>query len=354
MSKYFAYFLHKNFFQSPVKNSKGVAYICRSMAQVFISYAKKDYIAADGSAVPGNFVDKVIEAFNQEGITYWLDREQLEGGDTYAARISRNIKACDVFLFLSTEAANASEWTRREIGTAIEYGKRVIPVRLDNSRYDDAVSLYLSSVQYIDWMEMGQKAALERIVSQVKHPSFDTTTGIEYGKLPRFTTGVLYTALIVLTAIYALLTYLFLWSKTLQSSEVIGGLVGFVGETALLLSVYYVLRMLRKRRCVFLLPALLVGLMLCAAFLTNRIDLFICAGLLALGWVALFLCGWIETPTRKSFFRQMSKEQALVKLNDPENLILVYLAVKCAIVVVGHWFEGFMNLARYLETFRYK
>ena len=36
-----------------------------------------------------------------------------------------------------------------------------------------------------------------------------------------------------------------------------------------------------------------------------------------------------------------------------KNLLLVYLAVKCAIVVVGHWFEGFMNLARYLEHFRY-
>ena len=323
------------------------------MAQVFISYAKRDYIAADGSAVPGNFVDKILEAFHREGITYWLDREQLAGGDTYAARISRNIQACDVFLFLSTEAANASEWTRREIGMAVTFGKRIIPVRLDNSSYDDAVSLYLSSVQYIDWMELGQKAALERIVALVKHPSIDTTTGIEFGKLPRFTTGILYAALVVLTAIYALLTYLFLWSKTLQSSEVIGGLVGFVGEVALLMSVYYVLRMLRKRRCVFLLPVLLVGMMLCAAFLTNRTDLFVCAGLLILGWGALFLCGFIQTPTRKSFFRQMSKEQTLLKLNDPENLLLVYLAVKCAIVVVGHWFEGFMNLARFLETFRY-
>ena len=49
----------------------------------------------------------------------------------------------------------------------------------------------------------------------------------------------------------------------------------------------------------------------------------------------------------------MSREQTILKLNDPENLLLVYLAVKCAIVVVGHWFEGFMNLARFLETFRY-
>ena len=323
------------------------------MAQVFISYAKKDYIAADGSAIPGNFVDQVIDALNQAGITYWLDREQLAGGETYAARIARNIKDCDVFLFLSTEAANASEWTRREIGTAVTEGKRILPVRLDNSPYDDAVNLYLSSIQYIDAKELGRKEALRRIVEQVKHPFADSTSGIEYGKLPRFTTITLYAALAVLTAIYALLTYLFLWSKTLQSSEVIGGIVGFVGETALLLSIYYVLRMLRKRHCVFLLPILLVGLMLCAAFLTNRPDLFICAGLLFLGWAALCLVGFFQTPTRRSFFAQMSKEQTLMKLNDPENLLLLYLAIKCAIVVVGHWFEGFMNLARFLETFRY-
>lgn len=323
------------------------------MAQVFISYAKKDYIAPDGSAIPGNPVDQVIDALNQAGLTYWLDREQLAGGETYAERIARNIKECDVFLFLSSEAANASEWTRREIGTAVTQGKRIIPVRLDGSPYDDAVNLYLSSVQYVDWRELGEKEALRRIVEQVKHPFADSTSTIEYGKLPRLTTIVLYAALVVLTAIYALLTYLFLWSKTLQSSEVIGGLVGFVGETALLLSVYYVLRMLRKRHCVFLLPVLLVGLVLCAAFLTNRLDLFVCAGLLFLGWGALALVGFFQTPTRKSFFAQMSKEQTLLKLNDPENLLLLYLAVKCAIVVVGHWFEGFMNLARFLETFRY-
>ena len=326
----------------------------KDMAQVFISYAKKDYIAPDGNAIPGNFVDQVIDAFNREGITYWLDREQLAGGETYAERIARNIKECDVFLFLSTEAANASEWTRREIGTAVTLGKRIIPVRLDYSPYDDAVNLYLSSVQYVDVVELGQKEALRRIVEQVKHPFADSTSSIEYGKLPRFTTITLYAALVVLTAIYALLTYLFLWSKTLQSSEVIGGIVGFVGETALLLSVYYVLRMLRKRRCVFLLPVLLVGLVLCAAFLTNRPDLFICSGLLFLGWAALALVGFVQSPTRKSFFAQMSKEQTLMKLNDPENLLILYLVIKCAIVVVGHWFEGFMNLARFLETFRYK
>ena len=162
-----------------------VVYICRTMAQVFISYAKKDHIADDGKVIPGNAVDKILDAFVREGISYWIDREQLSGGDTYAARISHNIKECDVFLFLSSEAANASEWTRREIGTAVQFGKRIIPVRLDKSSYDDAVSLYLSSVQYIDWKELGEEAALERIVARVKHPGFDDASDIDYGKLPR-------------------------------------------------------------------------------------------------------------------------------------------------------------------------
>ena len=313
------------------------------MAKVFISYAKKD----------DKLLDPILEAFKKEGISYWLDTEQLAGGDTYAAQISRNIKECDAFLFLSTRAANASEWTRREISTAISNGKRIIPVKFDDSPYDEAVSLYLSSIQYIDWMGLGPETSLEQIVSLIKYPSLDVSNGIDFGKLPQFTTGVLYTALVVLTGIYALLTYLFLWTKTIQSSEVIGGIIGFIGEAALLLSIYYVLRMLRKRRCVFLLPGLLTGLMLCSAFITDRLDLFICAGLLAMGWFAIFLVCLYKTPERKSFFQQMSKEQTMMKLNDPENLIIVYLIIKCAIVVIGHWFEGFMNLARFLENFRF-
>lgn len=323
------------------------------MARVFISYAKKDYIAGDGSVIPGNPVDSILNRFQKEGVDYWLDREQLSGGDTYAARIARNIKACDYFLFLSTEAANASPWTLREISAAIQFGKRIIPVRLDHSAYDEAVSLYLSSIQYIDWVELGEETALQRITDQIRRPYLDTDNGIEYGKLPVFTTVILYSALVVLTAVYALLTYLFLWSKTLQSSEVIGGIVGFVGEAALLLSIYYVLRLLRKRRCVFLLPILIIGLVLCAAFLTSRIDLFVVTGLLVLGWSVILLSCCVKTQGRRSLFQQMSKEQVLMKLNDPENLLLIYLVVKCAIVVIGHWFEGFMNLARFLENFRY-
>ena len=320
------------------------------MAQVFISYSKSDWIAPDGATLPGNPVDRVLAALDEAGISYWIDREGLGGGVTFAERLAENIKACDVFLFLSSEAANASEWTLREISTAIQDGKRILPLRLDHSDYNEAVAFYLASVQYIDWPELGPERALERMVSAIKSPAVDTE-GIEYGKLPGLTRGVLIAALGVLTGLYALLSYFFLWATTIQSSEVIAGLAGYVGEFALLMSVYYVLRLLRKRKSYFLVPLATIGAVLFAGLLGRRVDFFVCAALLILGWLGVYLACLFHTDRRESLFRQMSKEDVLLRINDPENLILVYLAVKALIVVLGHFFDALTDLSALMRYF---
>ena len=322
------------------------------MAKVFISYAKADYIGSDGNIIPESPVAKIVEAFKDAGVPFWMDREGLGPGETFAERISRSILDCEVLLFISSATANASEWTLREISTAISNGKRIIPVRIDGSPYDRAVSFYLSSLQYIDWYDLGEKEALRRIVGNILHPGFDSTSGIEVGKLPRLTSIILYAALVVLTALYAVLTYLFLWAKTLQSSEVIGGLIGLTQEFTLLLSIYYVIRLLRRRHSTFILPLLLVGMCICAGGLALRIDLVYCAAALFTGWTGVFFSCLVRSPRRKSFFAQMSREQVMMKVNDPENLLIIYLIIKTIVVVVGHYFESFMNLAEFLLILR--
>ena len=314
------------------------------MAQVFISYSKRDWIAPDGTPVAGNPVDSILAALDGAGISYWIDREQLSVGETFAERFAQNIKVCDTFLFLSSEAANASPWTLREISTAISADKRILPVRLDRSDYNEAVAFYLSSVQYIDWVELGEEAALKRLVGTISHPAVDAE-GIEYGRLPGFTRTVLIVALAVLAGVYALLTYLFLWATTIQSSEVIAGLAGYAGVFALMMSAYYVLRLLRKRKSYFLIPLLCIGVLLVAGFLGRRVDFFVCAALLSAGWVGILLACLYRTPRRESLFRQMSKEDILLRINDPENLILVYLAIKAALVVLGHFFDGLTDIS---------
>ena len=321
-----------------------------SMAQVFVSYARRDWLAPDGTPVPGNPVDRVLAALDGAGISYWIDREGLGGGVTFAERLAGNIKACDTILFLSSEAANASPWTLREISTAIADGKRILPLRLDHSDYNEAVGFYLASIQYIDWPELGADEALRRMVSAIAAPAVDAD-GIEYGKLPVLTRVVLVAALVVLSGLYALLTYFFLWATTIQSSEVIAGLAGYVGEFALLLSIYYVIRLLRKRKSYFLVPLAAIGAVLCAGLLGRRVDFFVCAALLILGWLGVYLACLFHTERRESLFRQMSKEDVLLRVNDPENLILVYLAVKALIVVLGHFFDGLTDLSALMRFF---
>lgn len=316
------------------------------MAQVFISYSKKDYICPDGSPLEGNVIDKIINAFNDSAISYWIDREGLDPGVTYADRISRNIKDCDTFLFISTANANASEWTLREISTAINFGKTILPVRIDRSDYADSVALYLSSVQYVDWLELGEGESLKRIVARIKNGAFfqePVPAGI-----PKFTTIALYAGLVYLTSAYAWLSYVFLWVKKLRGNITRGGCAGWVCECGILISIYYIIRLLRRRKCSFIVPAGLVAAMALMALVMRDSDIMISAVLLLCGWLFLLCACMIRTKKRKSLISVLSREQVLMKWNDTENLLLVYLAVKLCILVISRYFNIILNSPFYL------
>ena len=83
----------------------------------------------------------------------------------------------------------------------------------------------------------------------------------------------------------------------------------------------------------------------------KRIWFAVCAALLILGWLGVYLACLFHTERRESLFRQMSKEDVLLRVNDPENLILVYLAVKALIVVLGHFFDGLTDLSALMRIF---
>ena len=135
---------------------------------VFISYSRRDYVDENKQIIPGNIVSKIKELFDTHGITYWFDEDGIYSGDAFAPMIARNIKLAKVFLFISSENSNASEWTSNEIATAHAYQKKILPFKYDNSVYNDSIILYIARLDYIEYAINPQKS-MERLLSSVKN-----------------------------------------------------------------------------------------------------------------------------------------------------------------------------------------
>ena len=116
---------------------------------VFISYSRRDYVDEHKNVIPDNVVSRIKNALTTAGISYWFDEEGINHGDKFAKLIVRNIKMSRVFVFVSTENSNNSEWTGREIASAHMMKKHIIPVRIDDSTYNEDVMFYISILDYI-------------------------------------------------------------------------------------------------------------------------------------------------------------------------------------------------------------
>lgn len=126
-----------------------------SAPDVFISYSQKDYKDAQGREIPGNVISKIQQALTDAGISYWIDREGLQGGDTFPQRIAQHINEAKVFVFVSSANSNQSPWTMNEIATASAYGKTIIPFRLDDTQYAASIMIFLAALQYVQYVGNG-------------------------------------------------------------------------------------------------------------------------------------------------------------------------------------------------------
>lgn len=123
----------------------------RKVYDVFISYSRKDYVDDQKNVIPGNEVSKIKDALKLAGITYWFDEEGIYSGQNFVERIITNIDNAKIFVFLSTANANSSPWTCKEIASADEFRKHIIPVRIDASPYNKKVLFRIADLDYIEY-----------------------------------------------------------------------------------------------------------------------------------------------------------------------------------------------------------
>ena len=134
---------------------------------VFISYSRKDYVDENNNVIPGNVVSKIKEALTNAGISYWFDEEGLYSGQNCAEKIINVIESSKILIFLSTANANNSRWTIKEIASADLLNKPIIPVRIDNTPYDNKILFRISELDYIEYYSNPEKS-LRSLIAIIK------------------------------------------------------------------------------------------------------------------------------------------------------------------------------------------
>lgn len=134
---------------------------------VFISYSRKDYVDDKKNIIPDNVVSKIKDTLSKEGISYWFDEEGIYSGNNFVDKIVNNIENSKIFIFLSTENSNKSRWTCKEIASADELGKYIIPVRIDNTPYNKQVLFRIADISYIDYFNNPEKG-VEELINSIK------------------------------------------------------------------------------------------------------------------------------------------------------------------------------------------
>ena len=112
-----------------------------TMAQrVFISYSTKDY----------QKVRRIKDYLESVGIPCWMADEGIRSGEQFKTVIVKAIVKTDILVFFSSQASNASEWTTKEINTAVHLGKKIVPVKLDKAPYNESILFDIGALDYVD------------------------------------------------------------------------------------------------------------------------------------------------------------------------------------------------------------
>ena len=112
---------------------------------VFISYSRKDSAIAD----------EICEAFDRVGITYFIDRQGIGGGNEFPLELATSILNSQIFLLLGSKNSYESKYTNAEIHFAFKkkQQKSILPYILDDTPMPLEIDFILSTINWRKYQE---------------------------------------------------------------------------------------------------------------------------------------------------------------------------------------------------------
>jgi TIR domain/Domain of unknown function (DUF4384) len=115
-------------------------------AEVFLSYASAD------RAQVLSIADQLASA----GVSLWLDRKRIEGGEYWDVQIVRAIRACKLVLLACSASALRSRNVKAEIQVAWRHGRPYLPLLLDDSVANGFPEQFAYFLEGWQWVEIKQ------------------------------------------------------------------------------------------------------------------------------------------------------------------------------------------------------
>jgi len=129
--------------------------------RAFISYSR----------INKEFATKLVKGLRAGGYSVWFDLLDIPTGSRWDDEVEKALRECSIFMIILTPASIASENVKDEIGYAIDHGKRILPVLLEECD----VPLRLRRFQYVDFttksFEEGFESAKELLGDLIEQAS---------------------------------------------------------------------------------------------------------------------------------------------------------------------------------------
>lgn len=105
--------------------------------QTFISYSR----------INQQFAIRLACELKSAGYSVWMDQFDIPAGARWDEEIEKALRECQIFMFIMTPDSVTSENAKDEVGYAIDHGKRILPVLLEECE----VPLRLRRLQHVDF-----------------------------------------------------------------------------------------------------------------------------------------------------------------------------------------------------------
>ena len=138
----------------------------------FISYESRDRPVADA----------LLAALEQRGLACWMAPRNINTGANYGEQILQGIRDASATVLVFSGHSNNSKYCQREVESAVRYGRRIFPIRIDSSAPNGSMEFQLSGVQ---WLEAQGENDWAKVAGQLKEAFDRTDTSTETGSAPR-------------------------------------------------------------------------------------------------------------------------------------------------------------------------